>query len=100
MRLKDKPSLLEAMAEEFPNAKEFIENSIVFQALRRKAIAGKAGISLTHYYVLVKNLKDRKRINIDLCARIATALEIPPEVLYSSICNWVMQQYLNSIQNL
>ena len=99
MWLKDKPSLLETMAKEFPNPKEFIESIIVLQAQQKEEIAEKACISVEHYYVLVKALKDGKRIKVDLCAKIAMALKIPPKVLYENICNWEMQQYLNSIQN-
>ena len=97
MWVSESPNLLNDLAKDIRNPKEFLRCVMVLQNQTLEQVWSDAGITREHYYVLLYDLKNGKRLTPETCTKIARALHISPRILYKVITDWEMCNYLKSI---
>lgn len=99
MKLKNKKRLLDELAKESENPKEFIQNVMALQHQTAENLTQNVSMTPQHFYVVMHQLSKGKSLGVETCTKIAQGLDINPITLYRVVADYCITQYLNSIEN-
>ena len=99
MKLKNKKRLLDELARESENPKEFIRNIMALQQQTAESITQNIDMTPQHFYVMMSQFNNGQSIGVKTCVKIANGLDIDPITLYRVITDYSIRQYLNSLKN-
>ena len=99
MKLKNKKRLLDELARESENPREFIQNIMALQNQTAESITKNIDMTPQHFYVVMNQFNSGQSIGVKTCVKIATGLDISPIILYRVITDYSIKQYLNSLEN-
>lgn len=99
MKLKNKKRLLDELARESENPKEFIRNIMALQQQTAESITQNIDMTPQHFYVMMSKFNNGQSIGVKTCVKIANGLDIDPITLYRVITDYSIRQYLNSLKN-
>ncbi len=99
MKLKNKKRLLDELARESENPKEFIRGIMALQQQTAESITQNVDMTPQHFYVAMNQLNNGQSIGVKTCVKIANGLDISPIILYRVITDYSIKQYLNSLEN-
>jgi hypothetical protein len=96
MKLKNKKRLLDELAKESENPKNFIYNVMALQQQAANDVAEKAGITTAHFYVAMNQISKGQSIGIKMCVKISNGLDIEPSILCRIVADYNLKCYLES----
>lgn len=99
MKIKGKRRLLQELARECENPKEFIYGIMALQNQKGEDVARAANMTIEHFYVFIGQIaKGKKGISPKLCIRISKGLDIDPYILNRVIGDFNIKTYLQEHQ--
>ena len=99
MKLKNKKRLLDELARESDNPKDFINSVMALQGQTAKDLVQNIDMTVDHFYVAMSSISHGQSIGIKVCAKIAQGLDINPLILNRLVADYNMNMYLESLEN-
>ena len=100
MKLKNKTRLLNELAKEVENPKEFIRGVMALQNQDIDDFYAKSKITPQYFHVIMSQLRTGKQsIGTALCVKISRGLDINPFILNRIIGDYNLKRYLSKLEN-
>ena len=97
MKLKNKIRLLNELARESENPKEFIQHCMSLQNQSVNDIVENIDMTAEHFYVALSNIANGGSIGIRVIVKISKGLDIDPNILNRLVADYNLKKHLNGV---